>query len=72
MRFFQGKIKKISLDQSDLENNDKKVNTLTGIPTYTLLITVLNAITDLLKTRSDLSLFQQFVMTLMSKNEIFF
>ena len=33
---WKDKIKKTSLDQIDLslENNDKKVNTLTGIPTY--------------------------------------
>ena len=51
------KIKKTSLDQIGLENNDKKVNTLTGIPTYTLLITIFNVITNFLKPKSDLSPF---------------
>ena len=37
-------IKKTSFDQIDLENNDKKVNTLTDIPTYTFLITIFNVI----------------------------
>lgn len=59
------KIKKTSLDQIGLENNDKKVNTLTGIPTYTLLITIFNVITNFLKPKSDLSPFQQYIMTLM-------
>ena len=59
------KIKKTSLDEIGLENNDKKVNTLTGIPTYTLLITIFNVITHFLKPKSDLSPFQQYIMTLM-------
>lgn len=58
-------IKKTSIDQKGLENNDKKVNTLTGIPSFTLLITLFNVITNCLKTRSDLSPFQQYMMTLM-------
>ena len=59
------KIKKTSFDQIGLENNDKKVDTLTGIPTYTLLIIIFNVITHFLKPKSDLSPFQQYIMTLM-------
>ncbi|XP_077431686.1 uncharacterized protein LOC144057700 [Vanacampus margaritifer] len=59
------RINKTSFDERGLENDDEKVNMLTGIPTYTLLITMFDMIGSFLKTKSDLSPFQQYLMTLM-------
>ncbi|XP_077384059.1 uncharacterized protein LOC144022809 isoform X2 [Festucalex cinctus] len=59
------RIDNTSFDERGLENDDEKVNMLTGIPTYTLLITTFDMIGGFLKGKSDLSPFQQYLMTLM-------
>ena len=58
------KIRKTSFDQIRLENNDEKVNTLTVIPSSPLLITIFDAITNCLKTKSNLSPVQLYMLTL--------
>ena len=42
----QDKLEKTSVDKIGLENNDKKVNTLSGTPTSSLLLTIFNAMTN--------------------------
>ena len=60
----EDKVKKTSFDQIGLEYNDKKVNAFTVIPTNVLLITIFNTVTNCLKTKSDLSPAQPYMLTL--------
>lgn len=58
------KISKNELNESTLQNNDKQVLMLTGLPTFSILITLFNVVSPDLKMRSALTLFQQFVLAL--------
>lgn len=58
-------ISKTELNETALENNDKKVNLLTGLSAYSLLIALFQVVAPFLKHRSNLSLFQQYMLTLM-------
>ena len=54
------------LDESDLCNNDKKVNFYTGLPSFEMLNIVFRQIEHSVARKSELLIpFQQFVLTLM-------
>uniref|UniRef100_A0A667X785 DDE Tnp4 domain-containing protein n=1 Tax=Myripristis murdjan TaxID=586833 RepID=A0A667X785_9TELE len=59
------KLNKTALNETSLQNNDKKVNFLTGLPTYTVLMTIFHIIRPCLKPKSSLTCFQQFMLALM-------
>lgn len=59
------KINRIALNEKILQNNDKKVNVLTGLQTYSLLMTLFHVVASYLKPKSSLTLFQQYMLTLM-------
>ncbi len=45
--------------------NDKKVNILTGLQTYSLLMTLFHVVAPYLMPKSSLTVFQQYMLTLM-------
>ncbi|XP_049452559.1 uncharacterized protein LOC125901159 [Epinephelus fuscoguttatus] len=58
------KMNRTGLNEMSLQNNDKKVNILTGLPTYSLLMTVFSFVAPYLKHKSGLTLFQQYMLAL--------
>lgn len=58
------KMNRIGLNEMSLQNNDKKVNILTGLPTFSLLMTLFNFVAPFLTQKSGLTLFQQYMLTL--------
>lgn len=63
--YLKDKINKISFDEASLCNNDEKVKTLTGLQTYSHLITIFGFVSSFLRPKSDLSPFQQLLLTLL-------
>jgi len=59
------KINRTALNEKTLQNNDKKVNVLTGLQTFSLLMALFNVVAPYLKPKSSLTLFQQYMLTLM-------
>ncbi|XP_061841206.1 uncharacterized protein [Nerophis lumbriciformis] len=57
-------IKRIGLNEMLLKNNDENVNFLTGLPTFSLLMTLFHSVAPFLKHKSYLTSFQQFMLTL--------
>ena len=47
-----------------LHNDDKRVNTLTGLSEYSILMTFFHIVAPFLKLKSDLTCFQQYMLTL--------
>ncbi|KAG7511425.1 THAP domain-containing 11 [Solea senegalensis] len=60
------KISSTGLNETGLQNYDKKINILTGLPTYSLLMTVFNVVAPFLQQSNHfrLTIFQQFMLTL--------
>ena len=58
-------IKSATFDEAAFENDDEKVKSMTGLPTYAKLQVVLTFILSLLPTGTHLSPFQQLILTLM-------
>ena len=60
-----GKLKKHSLDEAAFENDDNKVRYYTGLSTWKLLMVLFGYVQSYLKQRSNLTPFQQLLLTLM-------
>ncbi|XP_077375250.1 uncharacterized protein LOC144017495 [Festucalex cinctus] len=60
---FQEEIDGIGLNEMSLQNDDK-VKTLTGLPTVSLLMTLFHFVAPFLKPQSDMTSFQQYMLTL--------
>ena len=58
-------IKSVSFDEMTFQDNDDKVKVMTGLPSYEKLMTVFRFVCPYLKKQSNLSCFQQFIMTLL-------
>ncbi len=58
------KMNRTGLNEMSLPNSDKKVNILTGIPTYSVLMVVFQFVAPCLKLKSGLTLFQQYMLAL--------
>uniref|UniRef100_A0A3Q1FGQ9 DDE Tnp4 domain-containing protein n=1 Tax=Acanthochromis polyacanthus TaxID=80966 RepID=A0A3Q1FGQ9_9TELE len=58
------KMNRTAINEMSLQNNHSKVNILTGLSTYSLLIAVFNVIAPYLKHKSSLTLFQQYMLAL--------
>jgi hypothetical protein len=61
----KSELKDCALDIDSLQGNDKKVKTMTGLPSYALLIMLFEYVRGGLLQASKLSPFKQFIMTLM-------
>ncbi len=59
------KINRTALNEKTLQHNAKKVNILTGLQTYSLLMTLFHVVAPYLMPKSGLTLFQQYMLTLM-------
>lgn len=59
------KVKSLSLLEADFEDDDDKVKMLTGVQSFTALMTLFYIIQDHLKANSALSPFKQFILTLL-------
>ncbi|XP_010785928.1 THAP domain-containing protein 11-like isoform X2 [Notothenia coriiceps] len=59
------KINRKTLTEISLHNDDKKVNVLTGLATYTCLMTIFQYLAPFLKLKSSITCFQQYMLTLM-------
>ena len=59
------KISRKTLTEISLQNDDKKVNVLTGLATYTCLMTIFQYLTPFLKLKASITCFQQYMLTLM-------
>ncbi|XP_060767310.1 THAP domain-containing protein 1 A-like [Neoarius graeffei] len=59
------KIKSLSLLEADFKDDDDKVKMLTGVQSFTALMTLFYIIQDHLKANSALSPFKQFILTLL-------
>ncbi|XP_063752115.1 uncharacterized protein LOC134872657 [Eleginops maclovinus] len=59
------KINRKTLTEISLNNNDKKVNVLTGLATYACLMTIFQYLAPFLKVKSSITCFQQYMLTLM-------
>ncbi|XP_077398370.1 uncharacterized protein LOC144033872 [Vanacampus margaritifer] len=57
------KLNGIGLNENSLKNDDKKVNILTGLPTVTLLMTLFNFVAPFLEPKSNMTSFQQYMLT---------
>lgn len=58
-------MKRTELNETSLQNNDQKVHILTGLRTYSLLMTVFHFVAPYLKHESGLTLFQQLMLALL-------
>ncbi|XP_055012542.1 uncharacterized protein LOC129409806 [Boleophthalmus pectinirostris] len=56
---------RITMNEMTLHNNDKRVNILTGLLTYSILMTIFQIVAPFLKLKSDVTCFQQYILTLM-------
>ncbi|KAL2098423.1 hypothetical protein ACEWY4_007630 [Coilia grayii] len=59
------KISRKTLTEISLLNDDKRVNALTEIATYTCLLTIFQCLAPFLKLKSSITGFQQYMLTLM-------
>lgn len=59
------KMNRTTLNEMSLHNDDKRVNTLTGLSTYSILMTIFHIVAPVLKLKSCLTCFQQYMLTLM-------
>ncbi|KAK9965554.1 hypothetical protein ABG768_004640 [Culter alburnus] len=59
------KMNRTTLNEMSLHNDDKRVNTLTGLSTYSILMTIFHIVAPFLKLKSCLTCFQQYMLTLM-------
>ncbi|XP_076358805.1 uncharacterized protein LOC143251243 [Tachypleus tridentatus] len=59
------KLDSISFDQKSLEKDDKKVNVLTGLNSYAILMCLYNLLSTVLRPMESLSVFQQILITLL-------
>lgn len=57
-------MQRTQLNETSLQNNDQNVHILTGLRTYSLLMTVFHFVAPYLKHESGLTLFQQFMLAL--------
>ncbi|XP_074546650.1 uncharacterized protein LOC141805465 [Halichoeres trimaculatus] len=53
-----------SINEKSLQNNDKKVKILTGLPTFSVLMILFDFVAPFLKDDSGMTPFQQFMLTL--------
>ncbi len=60
------KMIRTGLNEMSLQNNDKKVNILTGLATYSILMAVFHFVAPYLKHKSGLTLFQQHTLALIN------
>lgn len=58
-------VKSVKFDEVTFEQNDDKVKTMTGLPSYEKMMTVFGFFGCHLKTQSSLSAFQQFILTML-------
>ena len=59
------KMNRTTLNETSLHNDDKRVNTLTGLSAYSILMTIFHIVAPFLKLKSGLTCFQQYMLTLM-------
>lgn len=64
-QLMRGSFSRTTLNQSALRNSDAHVLTLTGLPTFSILMALFNVISPHLRLTSSLTSFQHFLLTLM-------
>ena len=58
-------LKNVKFDEISFQNNDEKVQLLTGLPSYAKLMVIFKAVCQFLKANSALSPFEQVILTLL-------